>query len=133
MTLTYLKNGETLTLDDEACTGCGVCIDVCPHAVFAIEGRKAMVMRRENCMECGACMLNCAFGALSVKAGVGCAGAIIVGKLRGTAPTCGCGGDGGEESTGGRSSCCGPDALLPRATFTRRKTAVGGSVKLPQR
>ena len=92
---TYMKNGETLALDESACIGCGACIDVCPHAVFRLEEGKASITRREHCMECGACARNCPVGALSVKAGVGCASAIIIGKLRGTAPTCG--GD----------SCCG--------------------------
>jgi len=49
---------------------------------------------RDACMECGACARNCPTGALSVKAGVGCAAAIIVGALRGTEPTCGCGSEG---------------------------------------
>ena len=90
MELTYLKNGETLSLNASVCTGCGACIDVCPHAVFLLEGGKAAIAERERCMECGACARNCPAGALSVVAGVGCAAAIIVGKLRGTAPACGC-------------------------------------------
>ena len=98
MTTTYLKNGETLKLDTEACTGCGACIDVCPHAVFRLEAGKALVDSREACMECGACALNCPVSAISVKAGVGCAAAIILGKLTGKAPSCG--GD----------SCCGSES-----------------------
>ena len=43
-------------------------------------------------MECGACAVNCAFGAISVNTGVGCAAAISHGKLHGTEPSCGCGG-----------------------------------------
>lgn len=96
MTTTYLKNGETLKLDEAACIGCGACIDVCPHAVFRVEAGKAIVDRRGACMECGACALNCPVGAIIVKAGVGCAAAIILGKLTGKAPSCG--GDDG--------SCC---------------------------
>jgi ferredoxin len=98
MTLTYLKNGETLQLDVEACIGCGACIDVCPHAVFALVSGKAIVVRRETCMECGACKRNCPVDAIAVEAGVGCAGAIILGKLRGTAPTC------------GDEACCGTES-----------------------
>ncbi len=37
---------------------------------------------------------------ITVKEGVGCAAAVIAGKLRGTEPACGCGGD---ETV----SCCG--------------------------
>jgi NAD-dependent dihydropyrimidine dehydrogenase PreA subunit len=96
MRMTYLKNGETLALNPALCTGCGECIEVCPHAVFAMNERKSVIADRGACMECGACARNCAFGALTVKPGVGCAAAIIGGILRGADPTCGaecgCGG-----------------------------------------
>jgi NAD-dependent dihydropyrimidine dehydrogenase PreA subunit len=98
MELTYLKNGETLVLNMEACTGCGDCIEVCPHLVFELVNGKARIHSRASCMECGACMRNCPSGALRVKVGVGCAAAIIQGKLQGTAPQCGC----GEK----KESCC---------------------------
>jgi len=99
--LTYLSNVVTLELNVEKCTGCGMCMEVCPHEVFVIENRKARITDRDACMECGACARNCAAGAVTVKAGVGCASAVISGKLKGTEPTCGCG-DGG-----GKGSCCG--------------------------
>ena len=105
MAYTYLKNGETLVLDEASCIGCGACVDVCPHAVFIIEERKARIVSRATCMECGACARNCPVAAITVSAGVGCAQAIIIGKLRGTTPECGgdsCCGDG--KTKGG--SCC---------------------------
>jgi len=117
MITTYLKNGETLILDAEACVGCGACLDVCPHAVFRLEAGKAVVALRGACMECGACARNCPVSAISVKAGVGCASAIIIGKLTGTAPSCGgdsgcgCGspktakGAGGTKGAKGRACC----------------------------
>ena len=97
----YLKNGESLELDRETCTGCGTCTEVCPHGVFALSEGKAAILDRGLCMECGACARNCPAAAISVSAGVGCAAAIIVGKLRGTAPSCDCGG-----GSGGGSACC---------------------------
>jgi ferredoxin len=75
--LVYLKNVTTLTLDPDRCTGCGMCRTVCPHAVFALENGRASIERKDACMECGACARNCAEGALSVRAGVGCANAVI--------------------------------------------------------
>jgi ferredoxin len=42
-----------------------------------MEGNRAKVVDRGACMECGACQRNCAFGAISVESGVGCAAAII--------------------------------------------------------
>jgi NAD-dependent dihydropyrimidine dehydrogenase PreA subunit len=104
MESTYLKNGETLALDEDACIGCGACVDVCPHGVFSLEGGIARVIRRGACMECGACAKNCPAAAISVEAGVGCAAAVIIGKLRGTAPDCGGGACGCGSRDGG--SCC---------------------------
>lgn len=93
--LVYLKDVVTLQLDKEKCTACGMCTKVCPHAVFEIMNRKAEIINRDHCMECGACAKNCATGALTVKTGVGCAAGIIQGVLKGTEPTCSCGGSTG--------------------------------------
>jgi len=85
----YLKDVVTLRLDKDKCTGCGMCIDVCPHAVFDMNGRKALISDRDACMECGACAQNCPVEAIAVRSGVGCAAAIIKGTLAGTEPVCG--------------------------------------------
>jgi ferredoxin len=53
-------------------------------------------------MECGACMSNCPEGALTVRAGVGCAAAVFNGLLQGGEPNCDCGGPSGSDS-----ACCG--------------------------
>jgi NAD-dependent dihydropyrimidine dehydrogenase PreA subunit len=97
----YLRNVVSLELDCEKCTGCGLCIAVCPHAVFEIEDRKVHIVDKDACMECGACGINCPTGAISVDSGVGCATAIIVGAIRGTEPTCDC----SKETD--KPSCCG--------------------------
>lgn len=88
--LRYLPEVVTLKLDIEKCTGCTMCIQVCPHAVFVIENHKARIVDQDTCMECGACARNCPEEALTVMAGVGCATAVLVGNLRGTGPTCDC-------------------------------------------
>lgn len=87
----YLANVVTLELDTAMCNGCRMCVTVCPHRVFTIENKKAVMTERDNCMECGACALNCESGALKVNSGVGCAMGIIIGWLRGTEATCDCG------------------------------------------
>lgn len=86
----YLKNVVTLELDREKCTGCGMCMEVCPHNVFTIAEGKAFINDRDSCMECGACSRNCPFSAIDVRAGVGCASAIIRGKVNGSGE-CSCG------------------------------------------
>jgi len=90
--LRYLKNVVTLQYFSEKCTGCGLCAEVCPHGVFLVADGKARITEKDRCMECGACARNCAFGAIEVKAGVGCASAIIHSWLTGEEPSCDCGG-----------------------------------------
>jgi ferredoxin len=92
MSLRYLPNVVTLEYDPDKCRGCGICVDVCPHAVFAMEegSEKARLIDRDLCIECGACMRNCPFDAIRVRPGVGCAWAIMMSTLRGkSAPSCG--------------------------------------------
>jgi ferredoxin len=86
----YLKNVVTLRLDDDKCTGCGNCLEVCPHEVLEPAMKKVRIQDRDLCMECGACAANCPFGAITVNAGVGCASAIIMSSIKGGEPTCGC-------------------------------------------
>jgi len=89
----YLKNVVTLKLTVGKCIGCGMCVNVCPHEVFLIKNGKAHIVDKDRCMECGACSNNCPVSAIEVKQGVGCAPAIIVGKLTGSEPNCGCSDD----------------------------------------
>ncbi len=135
--LLYLKDVATLRLDPAKCTGCGMCLDVCPRAVLArsngnadldSSGRpslrpgtpggseeptqaysdvrrgerhsdnegirlkanwyKVAIVNLDACIECGACQQNCPAGALSVRAGVGCAHAIINAALGRTSGVC---------------------------------------------
>ncbi len=76
---------NTLRYDPALCIGCGMCIAVCPHGVFAEDGRVVRLARWEACMECGACQLNCPTGAIAVESGVGCASAMIMAALTGKA------------------------------------------------
>ena len=87
--MVYLKDVVTLKHDIEKCTGCGRCLEVCPHRVFEPFEGKVKIADRDRCMECGACALNCPFEAIEVKAGVGCAAAIIRGFFTGEEPSCG--------------------------------------------
>lgn len=96
----YLLNVATVEITPEKCTGCGMCIEVCPHNVFALRDKKAVIIDKDACMECGACALNCKFEALSVDKGVGCAAAIINSIVYGGEPTCGC------DSDKGSGGCC---------------------------
>lgn len=77
----YLQN--TLTYDPALCNGCRMCTDVCPHAVFKMQDKKAVLANASACMECGACELNCEVNALHVESGVGCASAMFLQAIKG--------------------------------------------------
>ncbi len=79
--LIYLKDVVTLELREPSCIGCGMCLEVCPHEVFAMNGKRVHIKDRDACMECGSCSRNCPVDAITVEAGVGCAAAIINGLL----------------------------------------------------
>lgn len=81
---------NTLQYDPALCIGCGVCVDVCPHAAFEMRGRLAYLVNPQACMECGACQLNCPVDAIRVESGVGCAAAMMRAALTGKKePVCG--------------------------------------------
>lgn len=95
--LRYLPGVVTLTLDVDKCNGCGMCAIVCPHAVFQVENKKSRILDSDACMECGACAKNCPSEAISVRPGVGCAAAVIIGAVTGVETCC-------SQTTD--SSCC---------------------------
>ena len=90
----YLRNVATLRIDTDACIGCGLCREVCPHQVFEIERNKARIIELDACMECGACALNCPVKALAVSSGVGCASGMINEWLQSISPRFGKSGGG---------------------------------------
>ena len=88
-----------MELNPAACVGCGRCVEVCPHQVFRVENKKAMLVDRDGCMECGACAVNCPADAIAVESGVGCAIGLLgeylkerkIRKILGSRSTSGCG------------------------------------------
>jgi NAD-dependent dihydropyrimidine dehydrogenase PreA subunit len=103
----YLKNVVTLNLKAEQCTGCGMCLEVCPHAVLARDNGRVRITDRDACMECGACARNCPVAAIEVQSGVGCATAVINSMLGRDPSSCCC----VIEPEQGASSCAnGPNA-----------------------
>ena len=88
---------NTLRYNPERCIHCGMCLVVCPHAVFAEDQNAVSLVNPMDCIECGACQKNCPAGAITVNSGVGCAQAMINAALKGSSEVT-CGGD--------SSSCC---------------------------
>lgn len=54
-------------IDPKRCKGCSRCARSCP--VNAISGviKQPFVINHETCIKCGTCMMNCKFGAISIK------------------------------------------------------------------
>jgi ferredoxin len=53
-----------VNVDKQKCTGCGVCVDVCPVNAIAIKDKKAVI--NDACIDCGACIGQCPVEALSL-------------------------------------------------------------------
>jgi len=56
-----------IIIDEAKCTGCGVCVDVCP--VFALKTENGKAVVSEDCVECCACTGECPVEAIQYKPG----------------------------------------------------------------
>jgi NAD-dependent dihydropyrimidine dehydrogenase PreA subunit len=52
-----------ITIDKACCTGCGVCLDLCPQEAIVLEADRAEI-RQELCVGCGICIGACPQGAI---------------------------------------------------------------------
>jgi NADH-quinone oxidoreductase subunit F len=57
----------TYSIDPGKCTGCGLCIKVCPTQAVSGEKKKAHAINNDLCTRCGACIESCKFDAINVK------------------------------------------------------------------
>ena len=57
-------------IDNDACTGCGSCLEVCPPLAIVLQNEKA-VIEAEFCEECGFCAAECPVGAITIQYPVG--------------------------------------------------------------
>ena len=53
-----------IVVDEDLCIGEGICVQMCPEGVLAIENDKCKVVNMSACIECKACEVNCDYGAL---------------------------------------------------------------------
>jgi NAD-dependent dihydropyrimidine dehydrogenase PreA subunit len=51
-------------VDKEKCTGCSVCVEVCPVNAIKIKKDKAAIS--DECVECGACVNQCPNEAITI-------------------------------------------------------------------
>ena len=57
----------TYTIDPGKCTGCGLCIKVCPTQATSGEKKKPHTIDNDKCIRCGACIESCKFDAINVE------------------------------------------------------------------
>jgi Fe-S-cluster-containing hydrogenase component 2 len=55
----YLESVVSLELDAARCSGCGLCVAVCPHAVFRLEHKRAVLADRGACAPASAARPAC--------------------------------------------------------------------------
>jgi MinD superfamily P-loop ATPase len=58
---------EIITIDDEKCDGCGVCIPACAEGALQIVDGKARLVKESYCDGLGACLNECPQGAITLE------------------------------------------------------------------
>ena len=53
-------------IDNDACTGCGICVTVCPTGALAIVEGKAVMAHPALCIYDGECEPVCTVGAIQI-------------------------------------------------------------------
>ncbi|MEN4006933.1 MAG: 4Fe-4S binding protein [Methanobacteriaceae archaeon] len=57
---------RNITVDEESCVGCSLCIDVCPTSAIELE-KSSLAYIGYECVHCGRCIEECPVEAISLK------------------------------------------------------------------
>ncbi|MDR1321744.1 MAG: 4Fe-4S binding protein [Gracilibacteraceae bacterium] len=55
-----------ILIDDEKCTGCGNCVEICPNEYLGLDGSVA-VIKGDECLGCESCVVDCAAEAITLQ------------------------------------------------------------------
>lgn len=64
---TQIVTRQIVRIDEDLCTGCGVCVSPCAEGAIVIVDGKAKVVREELCDGAGFCLGVCPTGALTIE------------------------------------------------------------------
>jgi len=68
--LDYVKEIAEIEVDEDLCSGCGVCIGLCPYGALSLkEGKDRPVAQIDvlKCKRCGSCVAACPSSAITIK------------------------------------------------------------------
>jgi adenylylsulfate reductase subunit B len=56
-------------IDEEKCTRCGACVDICQSDVFSMHAENTIpdAPHADECWHCGACVMECPSEAVSLR------------------------------------------------------------------
>jgi NAD-dependent dihydropyrimidine dehydrogenase PreA subunit len=52
-------------INQDDCSGCGVCVDTCPQKVIELVDDVAEPVNEDDCSGCGDCLEECPMGAIT--------------------------------------------------------------------
>lgn len=58
---------QIITIDEDKCNGCGICVDACHEGAIAMVDGKAKLIRDDYCDGLGDCLPTCPTGAISFE------------------------------------------------------------------
>ncbi len=67
----FEAQGTTMSIDDDLCSRCGICISVCKADAIFTEEEGRLVVDKVKCEGCGVCAASCPSGAISQREGWG--------------------------------------------------------------